>query len=137
MNIKLTLLRLIAFFYDIIVVFALVILATSFFLIFTHGLAVTPNNHWYQAYLVAVIAAYWIGFWWKSGQTLGMLAWNIKVVNLQNQPLKFSAATLRFIAGATLSVIGLLFSLCNRNGATLYDTLSHSRVTYMSQHALQ
>src|SRR5690554_4263260 len=39
-----------------------------------------PLYRLYQAYLLLVAFAFFIGFWLKGGQTLGMRAWHIRLI---------------------------------------------------------
>jgi len=63
----------------------------------THG-GVTAGwaQAFFQAYLVAVVACYFVWFWTHGGQTLPMKTWRIRVVRLDGQPLNALQALWRF-----------------------------------------
>ena len=49
-----------------------------------------------QAFLVLVLAAYFVHFWSRSGQTLAMLTWHIRLVTADGQPVSRVRALCRF-----------------------------------------
>ena len=115
-----------AFIYDTFIAFAIIMIGTYAVLPLTHGQAISSGNHWYQAYLLFLLFAYWGGFWWWKGQTVGMHAWKIKVTQLNGSPLKFWQVFLRFVFGFTFSIIGLLFCFFNKKHQSLYDLITNS-----------
>lgn len=54
----------------------------------------------FQAYLAVVVAAYFIWFWRRGGQTLPMKTWRFRVVDLQDRPLTFKRALLRLVVAS-------------------------------------
>ena len=70
-------------------------------------------------------------FWTHGGQTLGMRAWKIKVLDLQGNPITQRQASLRFI-WASLSWaalgIGFLVSLVDKERLTWHDRHSDTRL---------
>ena len=69
-----------AMLYDLLVVLALLIIATALFLPFTGGEAITPersarSSASIRLALLVVIVLFFGFFWTRRGQTLGMLAW--------------------------------------------------------------
>jgi uncharacterized RDD family membrane protein YckC len=75
--------RLAAACYDALVVLALWFIATAVAMPLAHG-AITPEHPLaellYRLYILAVGLLFFGGFWVRNGQTLGMLAWRVKVV---------------------------------------------------------
>ena len=77
---------------------------------------------------------YW--FWTHGGQTLGMRAWRLKVVdsNLDGRPLSFSSCVVRF-SSAILSLLclglGYITVLFNPEKNTWHDNLSNTRTLVM------
>lgn len=88
----------------------------------------------FQLFLYLELGAFYIYFWCKRGQTLGMQAWRIHLITEQGNPLSVKTACTRFVF-ATLSVcslgIGFLWSLVNSNGLTLHDLATDSRVVHL------
>lgn len=53
-------------------------------------------RHTRQAWLFLVIGAYFIFFWRRSGQTLAMKTWRIKLVSAGGMPVSLGQASLRY-----------------------------------------
>ena len=84
--------------------------------------------------MVASCAGFYVYFWTRSGQTLGMIAWCIKVVNLQGNPLNPIQALLRFIAAWPaffMLGLGYLWMYLDPNGDAMHDKLSSSKVVLL------
>ncbi|MCB1672387.1 MAG: RDD family protein [Gammaproteobacteria bacterium] len=77
---------------------------------------------------------FYVWFWCKSGQTLGMLAWRLRVQDLQGNLLTPGRALLRlllawpsfFLFGA-----GYLWVLVDRDHTAVHDRLSGTRVVLL------
>lgn len=70
--------------YDCLPVLALVIVVTFPFLPFVHGKVLIASEvgalaYLYRAVQLLVIAAFFVYFWTSRGQTVGMLAWRLRV----------------------------------------------------------
>lgn len=122
--------RILAFIYDSFIILAVLMIATYALLPFTHGHAIKAGNDFYRLYLVLIMFLYFGGFWFWRGQTVGMLAWKIKLVGSDNQSLKFRQVLLRFCLGLILSIVGLLLCFFNRKKQALYDVLTNTVITY-------
>ena len=128
--------RLAALFYDALLIVAVLIIVTGLVLVVTRGrpIAAESPGWWmlgYRVLLVAVGCAYFGLFWTRGGQTLGMLAWKIRVVRDNGTPLRWRDAGLR-LAAAVLSWLpvglGYLWILVDRDRLTWHDRLSATRV---------
>ena len=64
--------RLAAILYDTLLIAAVLFLATLPFIALRGGEPVEPGNLLYQATLVFVTFAFFVGFWSRKGRTLGM-----------------------------------------------------------------
>lgn len=83
-------------------------------------------------YSLCVGMGFYIYFWKKTGQTLGMRAWKLQLTSVDNQPPKLWQLLLRCpLAVISLLALGLgyWFVFFNRNRATLHDILSKTKVT--------
>ena len=49
------------------------------------------------AFLFIVLGLYFVAFWTRSGQTLAMKTWHLRVVDATGQPLRPGRAVLRFL----------------------------------------
>lgn len=84
---------------------------------------------WVQSLLFVELYAYFVFFWCRRGQTLGMLAWRLKLQCAG--PFRPTQALMRFIAGlASFLTLGLGFAWMwiDRDGLTWGDRLSASTV---------
>lgn len=120
--------RLGAALYDGLLLVALFFPATAVLAPFMPGDHIPTGSLWFQCYLLLIVLGFYGWFWTHGGQTLGMRAWRLRVVDLKGGTIRWPRALLRFILGslAWLTVIGLL--LCLRNGVALHDSLSGTRV---------
>ena len=119
--------RLAALAYDSLLLFALLFAATVPVLIATGGQAVRPNHPGFTAYLLAVSYVYFGWCWTRSGQTLGMRAWRIRVCMPDGGLLGWRQSLGRF-AAAIVSIgaggVGLLWVAFDRDRSSLHDRLS-------------
>ena len=119
--------RLAALVYDALLLFALLFAATAPVLIVTGGRAVGPNEPAYTAWLLAVSYVYLGRGWTRSGQTLGMRAWRMRVRTRDGARLQWRHAFARFAAGLVsigAAGIGLLWVAFDRDRMSLHDRLS-------------
>ena len=119
--------RLAAILYDAILLGAVYFFSTLIILPFMHGQAISPGNLPYIIYLYSITFLYFTWQWSQGGQTLGMRAWNLRLVSSTGFKVTFSRAAIRFLA-ATLSLAfagtGFLWASVDRDGLTLHDRLS-------------
>lgn len=113
--------------YEVLIVLALVFIATlPFSYLFgdaTHGW----KRHLLQAWVVLVMAAYFTWFWTRGGQTLPMKTWRFRVVRADGAPLSAGRALHRFaLAALGLLALGLGFAwaVVDREGQFLHDRLA-------------
>jgi len=101
------LVRIAAMIYESLLVTAVVFVA-SFIIIPVVGEMHAPwQRHLFQAYILGVLFAYFSAFWLRSGQTLAMKTWRIRLVNADGGPLTFKQAVLRFfLAGGRRLLVG-------------------------------
>ncbi|HET7922505.1 MAG TPA: RDD family protein [Gammaproteobacteria bacterium] len=128
--------RLAAAFYDSLVLIALFIVATFFIVPFApHGetLDAFYVHHpavklAYQFGLLALGFAFFGGFWMRSGQTVGMLAWKLRVVQSANGArITWKQALTRYLCAILSWLVcglGFLWSLWDRERKTWHDRLS-------------
>ena len=124
--------RLAAGVYDAVLILALLIVLSLPVVIWVYdGEAVPTGEPLYQLGVLATISAFFIGFWLRGGQTLGMQAWKIRVVDQQGGPIGLHQAMLRLLGtGVSLSVAGLgvLWILFDADQRAWHDHLSRTRV---------
>lgn len=121
--------RLAAMLYDLFLLFALFILVGFVGVAITGGEA---NEHPLFQLLVLLVPVVFYGYFWrKTGQTLGMLAWKIRVQTLQGQPVNLKQTLLRLLGGLlSWSCLGLgyLWVYFDKEKRTWPDLLSRTQV---------
>jgi len=123
--------RLTAMFYDALLVLALVAavngLALAALVKVTAGEQQVLNAHLAQLLTALSIVLFFSIFWVKSGQTLGMQTWRIKLVDFNGGPPSIGKSILRCL-GALLSAaclgLGYLWCLVDRNHRYWHDYIS-------------
>lgn len=99
--------------YDSLLLFAVLMLATTVLMPFTGGKAI-EHSFLLTIYLFLTIFFFFAGFWIHGGQTLGMRAWRLRIQRDNGQPIDWWHALLRFVTGLPawfvfgLGIIGLL-----------------------------
>jgi len=88
--------RLAAIIYDGLLLFAIIIIATALTLPFTGFKGSSEYNPMLSMYLLLVIFFFNGWFWTHGGQTLGMRAWRIQLVQAHGKPLTWKLALVRF-----------------------------------------
>ena len=87
--------------------------------------------HFMQLVYLLLAFGFFGWFWTHGGQTLGMRAWKIRVVDLNNNPLTWTQAGMRFLWSlASWMVFGLGFVLAffDPDKLTLHDRMSKTRL---------
>jgi uncharacterized RDD family membrane protein YckC len=128
--------RLAALSYDTLLLVAVLMTVTWLLLPLTRGEAITHESvgafeYLYRALLLGLIVAYFAFSWTRSGQTLGMLAWRIRVVRNDGALLRWRDVLVR-LASSLLSWLpaglGFFWMLLDRDHLTWHDRLSRTRV---------
>lgn len=119
--------RLASALYDLLLVVALMFIATFPFLAFfgdaTHGW----RRHVLQAWVLFVIGAYFVWFWTRGGQTLPMKTWHIRLVRDDGAPLGIGRAIHRYVLallGTAALGLGFFWALFDRDRQFLHDRLA-------------
>jgi uncharacterized RDD family membrane protein YckC len=90
--------RMAAFLYEGVLVFGIVFATGLVYAVAvrqTHGLA---HRTGLVASCFLVLGLYFIGLWWRSGQTLAMKTWHLRVVTAAGAPLRPRQALARYLA---------------------------------------
>ena len=131
--------RLAAMFYDALLVLAVWMVVTALLLPLTGGEAITSQSVGvlevgYRVLLLAAVVLYFAWSWTRSGQTVGMLAWRLKLVR-EDERLPRWGDALRRLAAALLSAapcgLGYLWIVCDDNRLAWHDRLSRTRIVLM------
>jgi uncharacterized RDD family membrane protein YckC len=99
--------QLVAMLYDSFLIAALLFIATAILLPFNKGEAI--SGPLYNMYLLSILFIFYSGFWKKAGQTLGMKAWKIRIIDEYGNNPPWSIGFLRLIIASFLpvTVLGL------------------------------
>lgn len=129
--------RLAALIYDLFLLVALLFLATVMLLPFTDGAAVSPQAILIYRIYLAVVSFFFYGwFWTHGGQTLGLRAWRIKVLTLDQKPVNWNQALLRFVTAIPswgFFGLGFLWILVDKNRRSWHDNLSKTALYFDAQ----
>jgi len=117
--------------YELLLIFALLMVA-SFAYIPIFGNADAPfRKAVFQLFLLLVIMIYFLAFWTRSGQTLAMKTWRIKLTDLDGSIIDLPRGILRFTL-ASLGLfgfgVGFLWALFDPQRQFLHDRLAKTRL---------
>ncbi len=107
--------RMACFLYEGVLLFGVVMIAGLLYGLVTRQQHALVGMHGLQAFLFLVLGAYFVVFWSRSGQTLAMQTWHIRVVTADGAPVSPARAACRYVlawlwflpALAVLGVSGL------------------------------
>lgn len=123
--------RIAAMVYEALLVTAVIFIAALPFL-YVVGNAETGWRHFaFQLYLLGVLFAYFSAFWLRSGQTLAMKTWRIRLVDRAGGTISLRQAALRFtlaLVGLMLAGAGFWWALFDRDRQFLHDRLAGTRL---------
>ncbi len=134
--------RFAALWYDAFLIAALLMIYTALSLVFTpghHAISRQASGNWFYVYRageVGVIGAYYVLNWIRSGQTLGMRAWQLRAVSDTGKPLTVASAGLRSVCGVAAwapAALGVLWLYLDPQGLALHDRLSRTRVVKLTR----
>ena len=95
--------------YDLLLLFSVLFFFTLPLMIFSDGEEIRQNI-FYQLYLLSIIIAYYLWFWIKHNQTLGMKSWKSYIVNKDNEKkLSVKQCLLRMLVALMGGHLFLLF----------------------------
>jgi len=130
--------RLAALLYDLLLLFGVLMIAVTFLVVpyeLIVGVPFPHDEHFHRfglrLYLVTTIALFFMFFWVRGGQTLGMRTWHLRLVREDGSSLRPGDALVRLV-WATLCLApagaGLLWMLLDQDRLACYDRLSHTRL---------
>lgn len=100
-----------------------------------YGAAIQPLDYTlkmlFQMYLFVVIGIYFIWCWAKTGQTLPMKTWRLRVITVDGHPLSPSHAVLRYsLAWASFLTagIGFFWAFADKDRQFLHDRLARTKI---------
>ena len=123
--------RLASSLYDILMLAALVLVATFPFLAIFGDSTAGWRRHVLQLWVLVVAGAYFTWFWTHGGQTLPMKTWKLRLVRRDGAPVSTARAVHRYLL-ATLGLLaaglGFLWALVDRDRQFLHDRLAGTAI---------
>ena len=119
--------------YDIFLLVAILILANALLYLFTTDESIKNHQLIHRVYLTTISFFFYGWFWTHGGQTLGLSAWKIKVLTLDQKPINWKQALLRFttaILSWSLCGLGFLWIYMNKNNYSWHDYLSKTALFF-------
>ncbi|MCG6885615.1 MAG: RDD family protein [Proteobacteria bacterium] len=107
--------RLLALVYDSLLLIAVLFLAMAVLLIITGGQRFEAGSPWLSLYLLGVSYAFFGWFWTHGGQTLGMQAWRLKLVQGNDQPVTWWHAGARVLTAIPAWLVVIVGSALSAN----------------------
>ena len=85
------------FLYEGVLLFGVIMIAGLFYGIVTRQTHALIGTTGLRTFMFAVLAVYFVYFWTRSGQTLAMQTWHIRLVTLDGQPVRPVRALCRYL----------------------------------------
>lgn len=142
--------------YEAMLLFGIVFVSSFIFDVITQSRHALMLRHARQFWLFLVIGAYFVFCWSRSGQTLAMQTWRIKVVDLDGGKLPVIKAVVRYCLAwmwflpamaldyqlglkewqmAAVVIVGMLAWACtarfDKQGQFLHDRLAKTRLIHI------
>jgi uncharacterized RDD family membrane protein YckC len=118
--------QLAAMVYDSLLIIAILFISTAIALIFNDGNAI-ESSPVFSFYLLLIIFIFYSWFWSKSGQTLGMRVWKIRIISEFGGNPSWSICFLRLFSAIIFPMafwgINYIFSLFEDNNIIMSITL--------------
>jgi len=89
--------RLACFTYEGVLLFGVVMVTGLLYAIITRQNHALVGQHGLQAVIFVVLGAYFVWFWTRSGQTLAMQTWQIRLLRRDGRPVGARQAALRYL----------------------------------------
>ncbi len=115
--------------YDIFPILGLFLTTSLFVMLSRSGEEVSAGTIWFQCLLAAEVFLYFTYSWKSGGQTLGMRAWKIAIVD--HREMTWGTASLRFLTGllsTALLGLGLWAKLWRQDKRSWMDQVSGTQV---------
>lgn len=117
--------RMASFLYEGVLLFGVVMLAGFLFSTITQQRHALQGMHGLQAFVFTVLGVYFVWFWTKTGQTLAMKTWHIRLVDKSGKPVTKARALARYVLSWIWFVPALAVAEITgtRSGAPLWGWL--------------
>jgi len=123
--------RALALIYEALLLTAVMFIGSLPFVMLAHEADRGIARPLFQLYLTALTGLYFAWQWRRSGQTLAMKTWRMRLVTRAGAPLTWRHALKRFafaLPGTLLFGAGFLWALVDREGLFLHDRLAGTKI---------
>ena len=113
--------------YEGLLVFSLLLIAFFIPQTLLLGAGIETPGKLLLFHIFLLLLAYFLGFWLKTGQTLPMKTWKLRLVNADGHPLRPMQALLRYLAAwpsILLFGIGIFWAFVDRDRQFLHDRIA-------------
>jgi uncharacterized RDD family membrane protein YckC len=123
-------LRLVSLTYESLLLFAVLFVCSYLFIGLARDAQSGLPRAIFQIYLLSVCGVYFVFCWTRTGQTLPMKTWRMRVVTQDGRALSVGRAFLRYLFAipGMLSGISLLWAPFDRERQFLHDRLAGTRI---------
>ena len=123
-------LRLISLVYEAMLLFGILFVCSYVFLSVAREALSGWHRVLFQFYLLCVCGAYFVFCWARTGQTLALKTWRMRVTREDGQPLTITRALWRYLLciPGMLSGTSLLWAVFDKERQFLHDRLAHTRI---------
>ena len=121
-----------AMIYDSLLIIAILFISTAIALTFNNGNAI-ESSFIFNLYLILIIFTFYSWFWIKSGQTLGMRVWKIRIISDLGGNLNWTICFLRLtFALLSITCLGIGYWWRLFKPYTWHDRLSQTSIINVS-----
>jgi len=123
-------LRLMSLVYEAMLLFGILFVSSYVFLSVAREALSGWHRVLFQFYLLGVCGAYFVFCWARTGQTLALKTWRMRVTREDGQPLTMTKALWRYLLciPGMLSGTSLLWAAFDKERQFLHDRLAHTRI---------
>jgi len=117
--------------YEGVLLFGVVFLASWIFTVVLGDATQGAKRTVHGAYLASVVGLYFVYCWRRSGQTLPMKTWGLRLERQDGNRVSLGQAVLRYLlalAGLSGVALGFLWAFVDRDRQFLHDRLTGTRI---------
>lgn len=125
-------------FYDWLIVLSLLMIG-GFFIVPLYSVlsgneSFMAGSPFFRLYVLAIITLYFGYFWMRSGQTVGMKAWRIKLIGVENPKITAKQVIIRLIVAMPaygFALLGLFWRFIDPHQRSWLDLTSNSCLIFL------
>jgi uncharacterized RDD family membrane protein YckC len=124
--------RLACFLYEGVLLFGVVMVAGLVYSVTTQQRHALSGLHGLQAFVFVVLGAYFTWFWSRSGQTLAMQTWHIRLLSAHGEPVTRVRALCRYLLSWLwfLPALVAVYLAGLKSGAAIFSALGVGVLAY-------